>query len=418
MTARDVEVAIVGGGAAGIAAARALRDAGIDALILEARDRLGGRAWTVTSKAGLPLDLGCGWLHSADRNPWRQIAVAGGFTVDQTPPPWQRPVAPIGTPPAAQAEIGAAIGAFRGRVDEFPEGGPDRPASDFLDPGGRWNSVVNAVSTFYSGAETDRISARDLARYDDTAVNWRVAEGYGTVIAGYGAGVPAQLGCVVQRIDRRGKRLVVETSAGPVTAAAVIVTLPSNVIAREEALFLPALPDKVVAAAGLPLGLADKLYLSLSAAQDFKSESRTFGRIDTVATAAYHFRPFGRPEIEVYFGGALAAELESGGERAFVDFALAELVGLFGADFAARVKPLAHHAWGRDPFALGSYSYARPGHAEDRATLAAPVEGRIFFAGEATSTADYSTAHGAYHSGLEAARQAAIGLRSAAISTA
>ena len=109
MTARDVEVAIVGGGAAGIAAARTLRDAGIDALILEARDRLGGRAWTVTGKAGLPLDLGCGWLHSADRNPWAEIAQQQGRTVDRSRPPWGRPSLPIRFTLEEQADFRKAM---------------------------------------------------------------------------------------------------------------------------------------------------------------------------------------------------------------------------------------------------------------------------------------------------------------------
>lgn len=403
-------VAIVGGGAAGIAAGRTLHDAGVDALVLEARDRLGGRAWTVEIAAGVPVDLGCGWLHSADRNPWREIAAAEGFTVDRTPPPWSRPVPPIGTPPAGQAGIGAAMGAFREAVHAFRDDQADRPASTFLDPGGRWDGVLNAVSTYYSGAELDRISARDLVRYEDTGVNWRVVEGYGRAIVAHGAQLPVKLDCAVQRIDRSGKHLVVETDDGPVTADAVIVTLPSDLIAKNEAFFRPALPEKAAAASGLPLGLADKLYLSLAGADEIRSESRAFGRTDTAATAAYHFRPFGRPVVEAYFGGALAAELEKGGEAAFFDFASAELTQLYGGDFARRLKPLAHHAWGADPCALGSYSYARPGHADDPTALAAPVEDRIFFAGEACSTTDFSTAHGAYLTGVEAARQAMAAL--------
>ena len=77
MAGGEVEVVIVGGGAAGIAAARRLREAGVDALIVEARSRLGGRAWSLEA-AGFPIDLGCGWLHSAERNPWTPIARGAG----------------------------------------------------------------------------------------------------------------------------------------------------------------------------------------------------------------------------------------------------------------------------------------------------------------------------------------------------
>ena len=405
MSGSDFEVVVVGGGAAGIAAARELGDAGVNALIVEARARLGGRAWTVATDAIFPVDLGCGWLHSADRNPWRAMAEAEGYTVDRTPPPWSRPALPRGSPSPAHAAFGEAIGSFREKLASFPEGEADRPASAFLEPHGRWNGLLDAVSTFYSGAELDRISTRDLSRYADSGVNWRVVEGYGTLVAGHGAGLAAKLGCSVQRVDRRGKRLRIDTTDGPIAADFVIVTLPTNLIAADEGLFLPGLPDKTAAAAGLPLGLADKLFLSLSGAEEFRDESRTFGRMDRTATGAYHFRPFGRPEIEAYFGGELARSLEAGGEAAFVDFADAELVGIFGSDFAGRVKPLAFHAWGSDPLAQGSYSYAIPGCADDRARLATPVDDRLFFAGEACSTTDYSTAHGAWLSGVEAAGQ-------------
>ena len=118
---------------------------------------------------------------------------------------------------------------------------------------------------------------------------------------------------------------------GAITADAVIVTLPSNLLAEEKLLFTPALPEKAEAAAGLPLGLADKLFLSLADAEEFDKDSRLFGRTDRAATAAYHFRPFGRPMIEAYFGGTLAAELEAAGEAAFLDFAVAELAGLSAA---------------------------------------------------------------------------------------
>jgi hypothetical protein len=79
--------------------------------------------------------------------------------------------------------------------------------------------------------------------------------------------------------------------------------------------FTPALPEKVEAAAGLPLGLADKLFLALSDADEFEKDNRVFGRTDRSATGVYHFRPFGRPQIEAYFGGAFAAELEKHGNE-------------------------------------------------------------------------------------------------------
>src|SRR3954468_15751516 len=115
MSRSDTEVVIVGGGAAGIAAERHLHDARVEFLLVEARPRLGGRAWTVAA-GGFPIDLGCGWLHSADRNPWTDVALAQGRVLDKSPPPWTRTSLPIGFPVDEQGSFLAALRAFRERL--------------------------------------------------------------------------------------------------------------------------------------------------------------------------------------------------------------------------------------------------------------------------------------------------------------
>ena len=407
-----VEVAIVGGGAAGIAAGRRLGEAGIQCLVIEARPRLGGRAWTIVDRAGFPIDLGCGWLHSADRNPWREIAQAERRSIDKTPPPWMRPSLEIGFPRSEQQDFGKALGAFFARLDSRGENEPDAPAATLLEPDCRWNNLINAVSTYISGVELDRQSVEDFYRYDDSGINWRVVEGYGSTIAAYGADLPVTLDCAVQRIDHSGKRLRIETAKGAIVADQAIVTIPSTLLAEERLKFTPALWEKTEAALGLPLGLADKLFLSLEGAEEFETDTRLFGRIDRAGTGAYHFRPFGRPQIEAYFGGGLASELEAGGEGAFFDFAVAELTNLLGTAFARRISPVQIHRWGADPFSRGSYSFALPGHADCRQALAEPVDDRLFFAGEACSRSDFSTAHGAFLTGVAAANRV-IAVRSA-----
>ena len=402
MARSEFDVVIVGGGAAGIAAARRLYEAKIDCLLVEARDRLGGRAFTVAGPDGSALDLGCGWLHSADRNPWVAIAQAQGRVFDKTPPPWSQPSLPLRFPPDQQHEFSAALDAFFDRVSESASA-PDRPASALLEPDGRWNGLIGAVITYYTGANADAVSVRDLDNYADSGVNWRVVDGYGAVIAAHAGTVPVALGCPVRAIDHGGARLKIDTAQGVLSAEQVIVALPSTLIADEALRFTPALPEKIAAARGLPLGLADKLFLALDHAEEFAPGTQLFGRTDRVATASYHLRPFGRAQIEVYFGGDLAWDLEKGGERAFIDFAVGELVAVLGGDFAKRVTPMRMHAWGHDPFARGAYSCALPGQAECRARLAAPVDGRLFFAGEACSTHDFSTAHGALLTGIAAA---------------
>jgi len=404
MANSDTEVAIIGGGAAGIAAGRRLRQAAIGCLVIEARQRLGGRAWTVDA-SGFSLDLGCGWLHSADRNPWVKIAEGQGRTIDKTPPPWSRTSLPVGFTLSEQKEFAEAQDGFYERLEAAARNAEDGPASALLEPNGRWNNLITAIGTYITGAELERVSIRDFDNYADTGVNWRVVEGYGATIAAYGNELSVVLDSPVLQIDYHGKRLKIETAKGVISADQAIVTLPSSILAEKEFLFAPALTDKAEAARNLPLGLNDKLFLSLERAEEFDKETRIVGRTDRTGTAIYHMRPFGRPMIECYFGGTLAAELEAGGEDAFFDFAASELAALLGAEFKQRIKPLHIHRWGADPFSRGAYSYALPGMADCRARLAAPVDARLFFAGEACSRHDFSTAHGGWFTGVAAAEQ-------------
>jgi monoamine oxidase len=401
----DVDVVVVGAGAAGIAAGRRLVDASIRCLLIEARPRLGGRAWTVTDASGFAMDLGCGWLHSADRNPWVTVARELNVPIDTSLPSWARSSPAIGFPQADQNEFRRDMNEFFARLERVEERDGDLPASAYLDPTSQWKNLIVAVGTYISGAEFDRVSAKDLNRYADSHVNWRARGGLGALIASAGAHLPCMLDCQVTAIDHRGQRVKVETEKGTVIADQVIVTIPSTLLAAERLTFTPTLADKTAAARGLPLGLADKLFMSLDGANEFDSDIRVFGHTDRVGTGAYQFRPGGAPRIEAYFGGTCADELEGGSDGAFFDFAAGELTGVFGNAFAKRIKPIGLHRWGRDPFALGSYSFARPGQADARKVLTTPVDDRLFFAGEACSIEDYSTAHGAFLTGVAAAEQ-------------
>ena len=195
----DVEVVVIGGGAAGVAAARRLQRASIRCLLVEARPRLGGRAWTVHDSAGHSLDLGCGWLHSADRNPWVGVAQAEGLSIDKTPPPWMNRQLERSFPRAEFADYRKVFTEFYERLDDAAQREPDAPASTLLDPASRWNPLMNATSTYISGAELDRISLKDLDRYHSTDVNWRVIEGYGTLISEAWGGAAANAGLPGQR---------------------------------------------------------------------------------------------------------------------------------------------------------------------------------------------------------------------------
>jgi len=409
---KDVDVAIIGAGAAGLAAAGALASSPLTVVVLEAQHRIGGRAHTV-SLAGLPLDLGCEWLHSADRNPLVERIAAHGLTIDKTPPPWANPEATANFGAEERQAYGEAFAAFDARVEAAAGEASDRPASDLLEPDGLWNPLLNAFSAYYNGAEFDQVSVRDYAAYDDSEVNWRVAEGYGEGIAGLApGGVRIVGGCPVSLLRHDGPRLSLETAKGVISARAAVVCVPTAVLAAGALRILPELPAKLAAAEGLPLGLADKVFLKLDEPEAFPAEAMVYGAPQRTATGSYHLRPLGRPIIEAFFGGAHARSLEAEGSGASAAFAIEELVGIYGTGLRRRVSVLAQTAWAADPWARGSYSHALPGRAGERAVLAAPVDGRLFFAGEACSPHAFSTAHGAWETGERAAREvlAALGL--------
>jgi monoamine oxidase len=328
----DLEVVVVGAGAAGIGAAMRLAAARVSFAVLEARGRVGGRAYTIAD-APFPLDLGCGWLHSADRNPWTRIAAEAGFTIDRTLPAWSTQSFDLGFSAEDQDAFALASRRFHDRFEAIGPNDADCSAAELLEPDCRFNPLLNAVSSYVNGVELNLVSVQDSNRY---------------AIAAQAAGLPIRLNCPVMLIDHRGKRLAIETALGTVTADAVIVTVPTPLIAAQGIRFRPELTDKTAAASVLPLGLADKLVMTVEAPELLPMDGHLIGNSNKTATGSYHLRPFGRPLIEGFFGGRLARELEAAGPGALFDFAVAELVKLFGSGIRTRLRPLIETGWGRD----------------------------------------------------------------------
>ncbi|MGL9619234.1 NAD(P)/FAD-dependent oxidoreductase [Bradyrhizobium sp. U531] len=401
----SVDVAIIGAGAAGLGAAHALAGSGLSVIVLEARNRLGGRAWTVQASPEVTFDVGCGWLHSADKNSFVTIARQLGFELNTDLPPWRERAYGNAFPQSERDDFTRAMDAFYERLWQAAQTGKDEPASLSLEPGNRWNLMIDAVSTYINGCELKDMSTLDWDAYEDSELNWRVRRGYGALVAAYGAPCPVALNCEVTLIDHSGKRIRIETSQGTLTAGKVIVTVPTNLIADETIRFSPPLPSKVDAAAGLPLGADDKVTLALADAEAYPKEGNLRGATMRTEMGTYHIRPFGQPCIEGFFGGSFARELEETGDGAIAAHAISEIASFLGNDIRRKLKPLYESRWAHDPFARGSYSHALPGHAGDRAVLAAQVDARLFFAGEATSPEFFTTAHGARDSGERAAKE-------------
>lgn len=398
-----IDVAIIGAGAAGVGAARTLAGTGRSVLVIEAGDRVGGRARTEMLDA-MPLDLGCGWLHSADRNPWVAIAGQAGMTIDRTPSAWGEQYRELGFSKRDQASAAHAFAAFDRRLRADPPASDC--AADALIPGDAWNGHLDALSGYINGVGLRALSVRDYLAYDDAATdaNWRLPAGYGALVARSLPPVPVRFGTSVRAIVTDGAALRLTTDAGDIDAAAAIVTVPTTVIARG-LLRLPArLDGHAHAAAHLPLGLANKLFLRLPDDHGLEADRHLIGHPHRAITGSYYLCPFGRPIIECFFGGEGAAEIEATGLDGAVRFARDELQPLLGRALTDRLTLLAGSCWGRADGFGGSYSHALPGHADARAQLAEPWQDRLCFAGEACSPTDFSTAHGALDTGIAAAR--------------
>lgn len=412
----DFDVVIVGGGAAGIGAARRLAQSNLSVLLLEADSRLGGRAWT-HEIAGLELDLGCGWLHSAERNSWAHIATANNIILDRSRAAWGTQYRDLGFAPADQL---AARGAFEDWTGSLATAPPtsDR-AADALDPDGPWNSYIRAIVSFISGATLERLSAADFVSYDEasTESNWRTPRGYGALIArSLSAGVELRLGTPVESISLAPHGVTLTTvSEGTVHARAAILTVSTAVLAGETLRLPRELDEWRAAAARLPLGRNEKFFLEIVGDAPFEAETHVLGDPRDASSGAYYLRPFGRPVVEAFVGGEGARVLDEGGPAAGFAFATDQLSALFGEAVRRNLRPLVASSWSRSTRVGGAYSYALPGQAGARSALARPCEQRLFLAGEATSAEDFSTAHGAHDSGVRAANEVLNVLRAESV---
>lgn len=403
--AHDFDVAVVGAGAAGLSAARRLAAAGRSVVLIEASQRIGGRAWTPTIE-GMPLDLGCGWLHSAERNPLVDIAQKSGFTIDRSPSAWRDQYRDLGFSPSQRRAADEAWDALQQRLACDPPASDC--AADALDPGGPYHAYLEAVSGYMNGAGLGSLSIADYLAYDCAAseTNWRVPEGLGTLIAAQLPPVTVKLATPVTAIDLTGRSVGLETRGGTVKTAAAIVTVSTAVLAAGCIAFTPAIDAHRHAATQLPLGIADKLFLRLGEGHGLEPETHVLGNPFGSCTGSYYLMPFGRPLIECFFGGQCAEVLEGAGLAAAFAFAEDELASLLGNSLRGKLRLLAGSAWKSMDGIGGSYSHALPGQAHCRSILGKPFDDRLFFAGEATDPSDFSTAHGAWGSGERAAAEA------------
>ena len=408
----DTDVVIVGAGAAGLAAAKQLGTLGLSVHVLEAMDRIGGRAWTRSNDFGVPFDIGCAWLHAADRNPFFPEAQAAHWTLHHHDMNLDHVY--FGNR-AAGPEDFAAMRAAEAELERLMQQ-PD-PVDDRLSSLLSQSISSRATATFCGpmdfAQDVDEISVSDFRNATDLDPNYLTKEGFGALIARFGKDVPVTLSAPVRRIDWSGKGVSVETPKGTLRARAAIVTVSTGVLAFEDIRFFPPLPETHMQAAfDLPMGLLTKIPVEI---RGQRLGLRPFDDllIERFAKHDIYFLcfPFDLDLMVGFVGGDFAWEMEAAGPDAAVDFVTDRLEEIFGSDMRGAIGRSMMTNWGGERFTRGAYAAALPGRSSARAVLAEPVGDRIWFAGEALAGPLCQTAGGARLCGEDVARRVADYLR-------
>jgi monoamine oxidase len=399
----SVDVVIIGAGSAGLAAARAARGRGHTFALLEASHRIGGRALTEEIGPGVPFDLGCHWMHSASLNPMVGFADERGFTYNNTGFPRRVHTGERWTTEDEDRDRLAFDERSYRAVREAAGSGRDVTFAEVTDREHRWTRVYDYWISAHQSVDADEASVIDACRYNDTDENWPLKEGYGALIARLGEGVAVSLNTRVERVGWGGAAVRATTPKGTIEGKAAIIAVSTGVLAAGDIEFDPPLPEwKRTAIEALPLGGANRIGILFD--RDVFGCEHTGVTVEAPTPEPINFqvRPFGFDYAAGYVGGRFAAWIEKRGPDAMVEHAMEALKTVFGADITKHVVATRTSAWTGDPFIRGAYSAARLGHAHCRAELARPVDDRLFFAGEATSTEFFATCHGAWLSGVAA----------------
>jgi len=406
--AEDVNVVIVGAGAAGIAAARRIAASGRSYVLLEASNRVGGRCDTDTTTFGLPYDRGAQWIRLPDSNPLAKLAPQVGLEIYLAPP--GRRIR-IGRRDARESELEEFIIALVKANREIRDAGLGKSdvscAAALPKDLDGWRQTVDFVlGPYRTSKNLSAVSAQDFARSPEFVTDAFCRQGIGTLVTRLAGKIPVRLSTPVNKIEWGGRGAInVETARGTIRTRAVIVTASTNVLAAEAIKFDPELPTRPRnALTQLSLGSFERVALEMPGNPlGLERDELVYEKAESPRTGAIFANPAGRPLCIVDVAGTFGRDLAAKGKPALIDFAVEWLAGFYGAEIKNAIRRRDATEWQRDPFIRGAMSAASPGHHAARRVLMEPLRERIWFAGEAAHETLWGTVGGAWESGDRAA---------------
>jgi monoamine oxidase len=407
--AAETDVAIVGAGAAGIAAARRIQALGRRAVVLEASDRIGGRCITETSSFGTPFDPGAHWLRGPDRNPVAKLAIGTGLELYPAPPGQKMRIGRRNAREGELEEYLSMVVRARRAIEDGSRGKVDVSCAQVMPKDlGEWQpSVEFFLGALAFGKDFNELSVVDVMRSAEREADAYCRQGFGALLTKLAEGLNVQLASPVTRISAqpRGGGFTVETGKGALQARVVIVTVSTNLLTEGKLAFSMGTPKRHMdAASRLRLGNYERIALEIPGNPfGLARDDLIFEKTDGKRTAALLANVSGTPLSYVDVAGSFARELASKGPREMTAFALEWLDKLFGADVKKAVKRSQATQWAFQPYVMGSLSAAAPGSQATRRLLMEPIFDRVYYAGEAAHETLYGTVGGAWESGERAA---------------
>ena len=412
----NCEVIIVGAGIAGISAAKILEKNNISNIVIEANNRLGGRAKKAKESFGNWFDLGCSYLHEGDINPLTSIAESlkvpinyeNGdiFSIEKTV--YLRRNKPFLS--KKNHLLKRSHDKFLKNLNFYKNTVEDSSLSSCLNICDPYYPILFDYLTGLNGIEANLVSAVDFASVND-GKDFIIESGLANLIDKWAKGINSILNTPVTQINWEKDYIEIYTQSKKYICKSVLLTVSNGILQNEDITFIPQLPNyKIQAIHNLPMGILNKIGVLFKQGTFKENDIGWYVALtdtndnDKSQIISFEIRKREKEHMIFFFGGEKGLDVENFPDK-YYKIITSFIKNHFGNLKGNNIKEIIHTSWGKDPFTKGSYSFALPGHSSERELLKKSLEKKVYFAGEATIKSYYGTCHGAYISGVNAANE-------------